>query len=108
VLGVRHGDVFADRAHRRIEEMVLHLLVDLELRGEGAQQVAARRVLPRRRLDPLEQAAQELVVLVEHLVGLPPARSVAGVRRRLGLGGGGGPRDVVVDGPLAGQPLSRS
>src|SRR4051812_35261874 len=59
MLGMRDRDVLADRADGRVEDVVLDVLVDLELGGEGAHQVASLRVLARGRLDRLEQPADQ-------------------------------------------------
>src|SRR4051794_19366800 len=89
MLGMRDRDVLADRADGRVEDVVLDVLVDLELGGEGTHQLAALRVLARGRLDRLEQPADQPVVLDQDLVGLPAAAGV--VRPR----GGRHPRQVL-------------
>ncbi len=70
VLSMGHRHVLADRAHGGIEDLVLDVLVDLEVAGEEAHHVAALRVVGRHRIDPLEEAQHQLVVLEGDRVGL--------------------------------------
>jgi hypothetical protein len=79
VFGMRHEHVLADGSHRRIEDLVLDMLMDLELVGEKAQDVAPLRILALHPPDLLEEPAKELVMLEKHLVGLACAgRGIGG------------------------------
>ena len=81
MLGMGNGDILADRTDRRIEDVVLDMLVDLEFGSEGAHQVATLRVMERGRLDRLEQPPNQLMVLDQDLVGLPALAGVTGAHR---------------------------
>jgi hypothetical protein len=75
------GDILADRTDRRIENVVLNMLVNLEFGSEGAHQVATLRVIERSSLDRLEQPPNQLMVLDQDLVGLLALAGVTGAHR---------------------------
>lgn len=81
MLGMGNGDILADRTDRRIENVVLDMLVNLEFGSEGAHQVATLRVMERGRLDRLEQPPNQLMVLDQDLVGVPALAGVTGAHR---------------------------
>ena len=78
-----HGDVLAHGAHGGVEDLVLHVLVDLELAREQPHHVAPLGVVGVHAPDALEEPPHQVVVLQQHLVRLARARRRGGGRLAL-------------------------